>query len=1242
MTATKPRPVVQRATASGASVVIQVGRDLYVSDASLRALWAPGETAPGECPFPGLDAFGPAQARWFFGRQGLTGELLELLDTAARSASGGPVLVVGPSGAGKSSLLGAGLLAALAEGRLPQAGSAHWPRLVLTPGAHPAAALAGALAASAAMAGSPPDRTVIVVDQLEEIFTACQDEAERSEFLGQLAQLAAGPALVVLGLRADFYARATAYPVLRASMGARQLVLGAMSASEVSQAVTAPARAAGLTLENGLAERLLYDLGTDTGASEAGSYEPGRLPLLAYALRATWQRRDRDLLTVAGYQAAGGISGAVAKSAEQVYAGLDQDGQRAARQVFLALVRVGEEAGQAGSVDTRRRVNADRMYAVADNPDLARAVVSRYTDARLLTSGGDAVQITHEALLRSWPRLRDWLTEDRAGHLLRQDLEEAAATWDRENRDTAGLYGGARLAAARAWASGPSLPLGLSRTAREFLTASDRRRRRGIRQRNAVIAMLTALSVGLATVAGFALVLRSDERSAFNQAEAGLLSDASNNAMAQSDPGAAMQLALLAYRLQPASQQARSALLSAQTQPITGLLNVGARTKGKVFGVAYSPGGSLIAASTSDNFLQIWSASAHRLLFSTKVAPGKLSYALHQVTFSRDGKLLAVTGPGGAWLYHVAHSGKLTLDRVLGPGADAGVTAEAFSPDGRTLAVAVGQSDGTRERVQQWNVAAGKSSESFPVDGTVAQMTFAAGGRLLVTSAALNTGANSLQGTVAVRDAATGVPIKSIPTSGSLTGLAVSQQGGLLAFADRADSKDVVELWSLADLRQIGTPLTGFAASQSTLAFSPEDGTLLATGGQDDVTRLWDVTDPDHPVATFDGSYPVESVAFSPDGHTVASGGDDGLVTQWDVQGTALGNRVNSTVAAVFSPDGHTLALATISPLHGPGIALYAMPGRKLVSFLPTGSKSIVSKLAYSRDGRTLAAAVTTDPDLMAPEMVQLWNPATGRQTSQIATGQAGLMRGLAFSRDGTLLATTSESDASVRVWSTARGNLVKTITAIQGATSAQARTMIQWDVVFSPNGRLMAVPGGDGRTRVYSVPGYQLVDSYLQETTAWTAAFSPDGRTLAIGDADGAVYLYAVHPERSAAQALQEQRQAGTLSASTQPIAGVVFTADGKRLIAAGYDGTVRIWNVPSRTLAATISAGAGSILALAYDSTRQLIVTGSSDEGTHVWQASPETVAASVCPALQASPMSQDEWSSYVPGTPYLPACE
>ena len=273
---------VQTAQAAESAVVIQVGGDLYLSDAGLTSLWTPTETAPGECPYPGLDAFGPGQAKWFYGREAVTGELLRYLDEMALGGPGGPLLVVAPSGTGKSSLLGAGLMNALAEGRLPAAGSALWPRLMITPGSHPLQTLRSALATLAHVQTLGGDaRIVVVIDQLEEVFTVCESEAERSEFFDEIGTLAAdagpGSALVVLGMRADFYARATAYPVLRQAMQSRQVVLGAMSATEVRQAIIRPARAVGLTLEAGLTDRLLRDLGVDEGASvgEHSVGEPG-------------------------------------------------------------------------------------------------------------------------------------------------------------------------------------------------------------------------------------------------------------------------------------------------------------------------------------------------------------------------------------------------------------------------------------------------------------------------------------------------------------------------------------------------------------------------------------------------------------------------------------------------------------------------------------------------------------------------------------------------------------------------------------------------------------------------------------------------------------------------------------------------------------------------------------------------------------------------------------------------------
>jgi hypothetical protein len=285
----------------GDARVYQAGRDLHIRHGSYvpAARRVAGSDAATECPYPGLAAFGPEDARWFFGRDAVLAELTSLL--SAQSLSQGPVVLVASSGAGKSSLLRAGLLPALRRGALPRDGSQDWPHLAFTPTAHPLAALADQLSAvigisperlSAALAGNPaclPDLikdavsasrlpgggVAVVADQFEETFTLCDNEAEQRVFvealcaLGSAVDLAAG--LVVLGLRADFYLHACAYPMLRMALRDRQILMGPMSQAELRQAIEYPGQAVGLELEPGLVELLIRDLG---GTLATGSW-PG-------------------------------------------------------------------------------------------------------------------------------------------------------------------------------------------------------------------------------------------------------------------------------------------------------------------------------------------------------------------------------------------------------------------------------------------------------------------------------------------------------------------------------------------------------------------------------------------------------------------------------------------------------------------------------------------------------------------------------------------------------------------------------------------------------------------------------------------------------------------------------------------------------------------------------------------------------------------------------------------------------
>jgi WD40 repeat protein len=1147
---------------------------------------------------------------------------------------------------------------------------------MITPGSHPLQTLRSALATLAHVQTLGGDaRIVVVIDQLEEVFTVCESEAERSEFFDEIGTLAAdagpGSALVVLGMRADFYARATAYPVLRQAMQSRQVVLGAMSATEVRQAIIRPARAVGLTLEAGLTDRLLRDLGVDEGAgvseystgqyavadgdqtpdgsrSAGGGYEPGRLPLLAHALRATWQYRNGNRLTIAGYEATGGIAGAIARTAEDVYARLDEPGQAAARQVFLGLVRVGESTGNAdGTADTRRRVSADSLLERVADPVAARAALDAFTAARLLTSGGHAVEITHEALLRRWPRLRGWLDEDRSGLLVRQELEDAAATWAREGRDAAGLYGGVRLASAQGWAASPVHFRELTQAGRDFLAASERRRRRGTRRRNGIIAVLAALSLLLAGLSVFALNQRSAAQASLQKAQAGLLAAEAAQAWTDFRPDTALKFAVQADRLDPSSSQVRTTLLTSQAVPITGrLLTNGSPEGGNIVKDAFNPAGTLIAGATSDDKVQLWSAATYRLLWTFSFPRIGGTYAQpNGVAFSPDGRIMAVAQHGGPWLFdvtnpaHPVHVGTLRVPALAGNPAPQ-VTSLAFSRDGTMAAAGIITSMTNPSAggfVLLWNVATRAVAGVIPEPVVTDNLAFTPDGRSLV--AGLENGGVDLWDIG--RRARTTV-VQAGKTSGnSAGGVAVSPDGRTIAFnASTGTDAYAVKLWSLASHRVTATVKVNGAQGMSSVAFSP-DGTQLAAAGFDGTVRLWSLRG-SLPVllGNFSGHrFPVEGIAFSPDSATLASASDDGTIVLWNTRGTILGGNVNSSDALAFSPDGKTLAIST--GLSGRFvIALYSMPARKLAGLLPASG---IAALAFSPDGKTLAVASAN----MSRDPVELWNVATRKMTGQVTTGFTSRIQSIAFSPDGTLLAASANGDTTVQVWSTARLTRVAAFSDTQQTNFTPQLGGGAFMLGFSPDGRLLAVVGIDGLVRVFGVPGFSLLDviSPLDATTS--LAFSPDGRELAFGNSDGNVYLYSVPATYTHLNGQITIR--GFFAASSKNTDSVEFLSDDS-LVAAGWDSVVRFWDVPSGNFTATnpftvtipdqsLATHWGLISAISYDAPLGLLATG-SPSGSRVWDTSPERVAANICQTLKA-PVRQALWQEYLPDIPYTSVC-
>ena len=301
-----------------------------------------GSLRPDVCPWRGLASYDVEHRPWFAGRERLVAELL------ARLAADRLVVVVGASGSGKSSLVRAGLLGALRAGALP--GSGQWTTLVMRPGSAPMRELATVALGAAQTTPSLGDlllrmaegdeeaegerRTVLVVDQLEEVWSEGSDERDRESFLDALAGIAhETDARVVLVVRGDYFARLADHPALSALARDATLLVGTPTRAEVRRMVDVPARGAGLVLDPGLAETISDDAGE----------EPGLLPLLSTSLMQLWERRDGDRLTYQDYVAIGGLPGAVAHLAEEAFAALAEPDRATARIILLRL------AGRAGS-----------------------------------------------------------------------------------------------------------------------------------------------------------------------------------------------------------------------------------------------------------------------------------------------------------------------------------------------------------------------------------------------------------------------------------------------------------------------------------------------------------------------------------------------------------------------------------------------------------------------------------------------------------------------------------------------------------------------------------------------------------------------------------------------------------------------------------------------------------------------------------------------------------------------------
>lgn len=1176
----------------------EVAERLVELAATMRREDAPAVGLP---PYKGLKYFDETDAELFFGQEALTSLLLEHIVEGLNSEPRF-LAIFGASGSGKSSVVRAGLIPALHW----QQSSSGWPVIIMTPTAHPLEALATGLiretqqslpvrklvdelARDAESLSKSLKRlaqsagaacTILIVDQFEELFTLCRSEAEQLTFVDNLMTAAVqvdGNAMILIVLRADFYAHCARFSLLRQAISKHQEYIATMTNEELRRAIEEPARRGHWEFEPGLVDLLLHDVGADAGHTP----EPGALPLLSHALLVTWQRRRGQTMTLSGYTASGGVRGAIAETAETVfYDLLDPEQRDVARQIFLRLTELG---GETSTADTRRRVSIEELVSKPEKRDMVHEVLLTLADARLVTTGQDTAEVAHEALIREWPTLRGWLEEDREGLRLHRRLTEAAQEWDASGRDPGILYRGARLAQAAEWAQ--AHPDDVNLLEREFLVASqallekENLEREAQRQREleavqrlaeteraraeeqshssrrlrlrAVYLTIALLAVGALAVTVFFFWQRAVQANHLANSRE-LAAAAMNNI--QVDPERSALLALQALN-EADSLEAQNALH--QAIPELHILIDNPAHEGGVPDVAYSPDGRLIATTGAGGIVKVWDAYTGELMFTLDEGADEFGTNL---AFSPDGNTLAVAlyTRVSLWDIHTREIKSRLSGQSVGTmiGYNLGVGQIGFSPDGQLLAVA--NMDGVSK---VWELSTQSEVLSLGVEGMQPPkaIAYSPDGKLLATGGD--------EGIVWVWDASSGAEIFTLSLGGIIHSVAISPDGKRLAAASEDGS---IKVWDTATGEEtISLPRLSGMYDIAFLA----DGSF-ATAGQDGTVRVWDAVSGQQLLALAGPTSTVISVAGSPDGKRIASGAYDGSLRIWDAapgrELLTIPGHAQIVWDVAYSPDGSRFASAGMDGF----VRLWDTETGALLLTIPQGNDptSGFTGLTFSADGSRIATGGVDGS-------VMVWDSQTGEMLKSLV-GHTNMVLGLTFSHDGTRLASAG-LDGTAKVWDLASGE----------EFTFRGHTFPAWitGVAFSPDNKsIFAGVGEDKFVYQWDVTTGRELKSFSSDgKDIYGIALSPDGNLLAAGDQDGNIHLWDV----------ESGKKLDKLSGHAGLVNRIAFNQDGSRLASAGFDRLAKIWDVKSGSELFSLYGNASNVFGVSFSPDGERLATAGAD---------------------------------------------
>lgn len=1146
-------------------------------------------------PYKGLRAFQQADATDFFGRTEMIDRIMDRLKEDTNEANF--LAVIGPSGSGKSSVVKAGVIPALRRGRIK--GSEDWFFAEMVPSDDPLEELEAALLS---VATSPlpnmidllregkyglaegaewalptsDSKLVLMIDQFEEVFTLVENEEERTRFLDLIhytVMMKDSPVKVIITMRADFYDQPLLYQEFGELIRKRTELVLPLSNPELQEAITGPADRVGAVLEEGLVAIIIHDV----------REQPGALPLLQYALTELFERRDGSLLTIKAYQEIGGTLGALAKRAEEVYRRFNKDSQRIANQIFLRLVTLGE-----GQEDTRRRILQTELSALGDATAIDD-VIERFGRYRLLTfdhdevTRGATVEVAHEALIRQWERLRDWLDESREDLRLERRLLHAATEWKQSGNDNSYLIQGARLQQFQEWAEETDLQLNEIETrflnasieANETLLAAEQVRQEReaalehrttqfLRLLVSVFAVAAIIAAGLSVFAFNQSNIATEQkqiaetaRTVAEENERKNLSLAlaanARNALIENEPALALPIALEA-----------SQAFSPPPAEVLRILGRTAFAPGPRFRFEASEHSVLAVASTADGTISAY-GGVDKIIYLANNTTGnpireiETGSSITGLSFSPNGQLVAASledGTVGVWV--VANGDEEY--RLIGH--EQMVTDVEFSLRGNLLA-----SSSADSTIRIWDIETGEELQVLDDHtGAVLKLSFSRDGRRLVSSSAdemmIDTPDDITDRTVRIWNVDTGENFLTIdPKSGYVRDVEFSPNGDTVASTSwDSGNGGTARIYDANS----GLELHRFFAHRDVITnieFTP-DSTQLITASWDRSIRFWDIEQGVQTRSYVDFGDRIIDIEFTPDGELMLVGlgnvGDNSITTDDDIPVDPsmwlwdLENRTQSQIyeghddwtwTVDINPDNTRVASGS-GPLRVPesgvmdtSVRIWDIETAELQQTL-VGHTNTVDSVKFTLDGAFLLSS-SWDRKIIR------WDVITG-QRLQTYEGHEGAVYMLDLMPDGERFISAS-ADGTLKLWDIQSGDILQTYTGHDGEVNG---------VNISPDGTQMLSAGADATIRRWDIESGEELQQYIGHTSSVNyAKFVPDINSLISTSWDDTVRMWDV-------ESGEEIRQ---FIGHTGNTFGIAITSDSKIMLTTSSDTSVRMWDIDS-----------------------------------------------------------------------------